>query len=78
LRPLDQALSDSQAGISVGMIAHLAVWAQAEGRAGCVSLNRPALIVANDSSVTAMAFSARIARIHTGRDDAACIPRLIL
>ena len=77
LRTLDQALSDSQTGISVGMVAHLAVWAQAEGRAGRVSLNRLALIVANDGRVTAMAFPARIARIEAARDETTCLPRLV-
>ena len=78
LRPLDQALSDSQTGIAVGMVAHLAVWAQAQRRAGGVSLNRLALIIANDGRVTAMAFPARIARIDAARDETTCIPRLVL
>ncbi len=75
---LDQALPDSQTGIPVGMVAHLALWAQAKRRTGRVSLNRLALIVANDGRVTAMAFPARIARIDAARDDTTCIPRLVL
>ncbi|EFH85528.1 hypothetical protein Krac_6750 [Ktedonobacter racemifer DSM 44963] len=75
---LDQALPDSQTGIAVGMVAHLALWAQAKRRAGRVSLNRLALIVANDGRVTAMALPARIARIDAARDETTCIPRLVL
>ena len=78
LGALDQALPDSQTGIAVGMVAHLALWAQAQRRPGRVSLNRLALIVANDGRVTAMAFPARIARIDAARDETACIPRLVL
>ena len=78
LGALSQALPDSQTGIAVGMVAHLALWAQAKRRAGRVSLNRLALIVANDGRVTAMAFPARIARIDAARDDTTCIPRLVL
>ena len=78
LRTLDQALSDSQAGISVGMIAHLAVWAEAERGSASIAFHRVSLGVANDSSVTAMAFPARIAGIDAGRDDAACMPGLVL
>ena len=75
---LDQALSDPDAGISIGMIAHLACFAEAEGSAGSVSRNVFALVVANDVCVTAVAFSARIARIHTARDDTACIVGFVL
>ena len=75
---LDQALPDSQTGIPVGMVAHLAVWAQAKRRAGRVSLNRLALIVANDGRVTAMALPARIARIDAARDETTCMPRFVL
>jgi hypothetical protein len=75
---LEQALPDSQAGIPVGMVARLALWAQAKRRAGRVSLNRLALIVANDGRMTAMAFPARIARIDAAGDDTTCIPRLVL
>ena len=78
LRTLDQALSDSQAGIAVGMVAHLALWAEAEGGAGSVARLWLSLVVAHDQAMTTMAFPARIARIHTGRDDTACIPRLVL
>ena len=78
LRTFDQALSDTQTGIAVGMIAHLALWAETERGSRGVAFHRLSLVVANDSGVTAMAFSARIARIHPARDDAACIPRLIL
>ena len=78
LRTLDQALPDSQAGISVGMVAHLALWAEAEGGAGSIALLGLSLVVAHDQAMTTMALPARIARIHTGRDDTASIPRLVL
>ena len=71
LRALDQALSDSQAGISVGVVAHLALWAEAEGGAGSIALLGVSLVVAHDQAMTTMAFPARIARIYTGRDDTA-------
>jgi hypothetical protein len=78
LRTFDQALSDTDTGIAVGMIAHLALWAETERGAGGVAFHRVSLRIANDSSVTAMAFSARIARIDTAGDDAACIPGFVL
>src|SRR5260221_14377940 len=78
LRTLDQALSDSQAGISVGMIAHLALWAEAEGGTGSIALLGLSLVIAHDQAMTTMAFPTRIARIHTGLDDTAYIPRLEL
>ena len=78
LRTLDQALSDSQTGISVGMIAHLALWAETERGTGGVAFHRVSLVIANDSSVTAMAFAARMARIDTAGDDAACMPGFVL
>ena len=78
LRALDQALSDSQAGISVGVVAHLALWAEAEGGAGSIALLGLSLDIAHDQAMTTMTFPARIARIHTGRDDTAYIPRLVL
>src|SRR5215469_2346742 len=62
----------------VGMIAHLALWAETERGAGGVAFHSLPLMIANDRSVTAMAFAARIARIHPARDDAACIPGLIV
>ena len=60
------------------MIAHLAVWAEAERGSASIAFHRVSLVVANDSSVTAMAFPARIAGIDAGRDDAACMPGLVL
>src|SRR5215469_12432791 len=78
LRTLDQALSDSQAGIAVGMVAHLALWAEAEGGAGSVARLGLSLVVAHDQAMTTMAFPARMAWIDAGRDDTACIPRLVL
>src|SRR5260221_2575094 len=65
-------------GSAVGIIADLALWARSESGAGGVAYHRVSLIIANDSSVTAMAFSARIARIDTAGDDAACIPGFVL
>ncbi len=62
----------------VGVSAHLALWAVDQGSARGVAFYRLSLVVANDSGMAAMTFSARIARIHPARDDAACIPRLIL
>jgi hypothetical protein len=69
LRARKQALTDPQAGISIGMIAHLALLAEAERGARGVALFWLALVVANESSVAAMTFPARIARIHATGDD---------
>ena len=77
LRTGNQALPDTQTGIAVGVSAHLALLAVDQGSAGGVAFQGLPLVVANDGGVTAMTFSARIARIHPARDDAACIPRLI-
>ena len=74
---LKQALTDPQAGISIGMIAHLALWAEAERGARGVALFWLALVVANDRSVAAMTLSARIARIHATCDDTGCIPGFV-
>ena len=75
---LKQALTDPETGIAVGMIAHLALWAQDKRGSYGVPLLRLASMVAHDQAMTTMAFPARIARIHTGRDDTAYIPRLVL
>src|SRR5215467_2811570 len=72
-----QALSNTQAGISVGMITQLALGTQAKRRARGIALKRLALVVANDGGLATMACSARIARVHTACDDTVCIPRLI-
>ena len=78
LHALEQALPDIQTGIAIRMVAHLALWAQAQGRPGCVSLNWFALLVTNDEPMAAMALPTRIARINAAGDDPACVPRLIL
>src|SRR5215469_2210228 len=74
---LKQALTDPQAGISICMIAHLALWAEAERGARGVALYWLALVVANDRSVAAMTLSARIARIHATGDDTGYIPGFV-
>src|SRR5215472_17154452 len=74
---LNESLSDTQTGIAVGMVAHLALRAQAERGTRSVALLRFSLVVANDGGLAAMAFSTRVARVHAAGDDAACIPRLI-
>ena len=78
LRALKQALSDPETGIAVGMIAYLALWTDDQGCAGGIARFWLSLVVANDSGVAAMAFSARIARIHPAGDDAACMPGFVL
>lgn len=77
LRALNESLSDTQTGIAVGMVAHLALWAQAERGARSVALHRFSLVVANDVCVAAMAFSTRVARVHAAGDNTPCVPRLI-
>jgi len=74
---LKQALTDAQAGVSVGMIAHLALWTVDQGSAGGIAFHGLALVVANDLGMTAMAFSARIARVDPTGDDAVFIPGLV-
>src|SRR5258706_3299101 len=76
LRALKQALSDPETGIAVGMIAHLALWAQDKRGSYGVPLLRLASMVAHDQTMAAMTFSTRITRIHPARDDSQ-VPRLI-
>jgi hypothetical protein len=76
LRALKQALSDPETGIAVGMIAHLALWAQDKRGSYGVPLLRLASMVAHDQAMAAMTFSTRITRIHPARDDSQ-VPRLI-
>src|SRR6266699_3155094 len=73
---LKQALSDPETGISVGMIAHLALWAQDKRGSSGVPLLRLASMVAHDQAMTAVTFPTGVARIHTGGDDL-LLPRLI-
>src|SRR6266446_7323253 len=73
---LKQALSDPETGISVGMIAHLALWAQHQSRAWGVPLLRLAGIIAHDQAMAAVTLTTGVARIHTGGDDT-MVPRLI-
>lgn len=61
---LNEPLSDQDAGITVGMVAHPAGFAEAERRARGVALFWLSLVVANERGTTAVAFPARIARIH--------------
>jgi hypothetical protein len=77
LRTGNQALPGTQTGIAVGVSAHLALLAVDQGSAVGVAFHGLSLVIANDRGVATMTFSARIARIHPARDDAACIPRLI-
>jgi len=74
---LNASLSDTQTGIAVGMVAHLALRAQAERGARSVALHRFSLVVANDVCVAAMAFSTRVARVHAAGDNTPCVPCLI-
>src|SRR5215469_8849867 len=74
---LNESLSDTQTGIAVGMVAHLALRAQAERGARSVALHRFSLVVANDVGVAAMAFSTRVARVHAAGDQTPGVPRLI-
>src|SRR5215469_3049355 len=78
LRTGKQALPNTETGIAVGVSAHLALLAVDQGSAGGVAFHGLPLVVANERGMAAMAFSARMARIHPAGDDAACIPRLIL
>ncbi len=73
---LKQALSDPETGISVGRIAHLALWAQDKRGSYGVPLLRLASMVAHDQAMTAVTFPTGVARIHTGGDDL-LLPRLI-
>jgi hypothetical protein len=60
---LSEPLSDTDAGIAVGVTAILALWADAERSAGSIALLGLSLIIANDMRVAAMTFSARIGRV---------------
>src|SRR6266851_7800637 len=53
---LNQTLTDDQTGIAIGMSSHLALWAEHQGRAGCIAFRGLSRIVANDRSMAAMAF----------------------
>jgi hypothetical protein len=73
---LNQALTDDQTGIAIGMPSHLARWAEHQGRAGSIAVHGLSRIVANERSVAAMAFSGGIAWVDpTGEKSLA--PRLI-
>src|SRR5215469_6035863 len=66
---LKQALSDTEAGVAIGMSAHVALWAVDQARTGSVAFYRALGIIANDLTMTAMAFSTGIARIHASGYD---------
>ena len=77
LRALNESLSDTQTGIAVGMVAHLALRAQAERGARSVALHGFSLVVANDGGLAAMAFATRVVRVDAAGDHCTCVPRLI-
>jgi len=74
---LNQALADTETGIAVGVPAHLALWAEAERRAGSVARFWLSLVIATDVRVAAVAFSARIPWVDPAGDDPH-VPRLVL
>lgn len=74
---LNEPLSDTDAGIAVGVAAILAMGADAERSAGSIALLGLSRLVANDMCVAAMTFSACIGRVDPARDDASGIPRLV-
>ncbi len=78
LRALKQeALTDTQTGIPIGMIAHLACLAHHQRGTRGISFGRLACIVAHNLIMAAMALSGRIARVYTAGDDL-LVPCLIL
>ncbi len=78
LRAIKQeALTDTQTGIPIGMIAHLACLAHHQRGTRGISFGRLACIVAHNLVMAAMAFSGRIARVYTAGDDL-LVPCLIL
>src|SRR5215469_13663316 len=74
---LNESLSDTQTGIAVGMVAHLARLAKTECSAEGIALHRFSLVVANDGDLAAMTFSTRVARVDAAGDDPH-LPRLVL
>jgi hypothetical protein len=74
---LKQALTDTQTGIPIGMIAQLARLAQDQRGTWSIALNWLADIVAHDQAMAVMTLSTGIARVHTGGDDF-MLPCLIL
>ena len=76
LRARNQALTDTQTGIPIGMIAHAARLAQHQSSTRGIARGRLASIVAHDQAMTAMTFSTGIVWIHAAGDDL-LVPRLI-
>ena len=73
---LNQALTNDQTGIAIGISSHLALLAEDQGRAGSIAFHSLSRFVANDRSVAAMAFSGGVAWVDpTGEKSLA--PRLI-
>src|SRR5579859_3743772 len=76
LRALPQALSDLETGIAVGVTAHLALWAQDQGRTRGITFFKLPLCVADKQPMTAVTLSTGIARVDTAGNDL-LLPRLI-
>ena len=73
---LNQALTNDQTGIAIGMSSHLALLAEDQWRAGSIAFHGLSRIVANDRSVAAMAFSGGIVWVDPTGDNP-LVPRLI-
>src|SRR5260221_808559 len=73
---LNQALTDDQTGIAIGMAAHLARLAEHQRCTGSIAFHGLSCVVANDRGMTAMAFSGRVVRVDPAGDDSS-VPRFI-
>ena len=76
MRAGNEPLSNDETGIAIGVALHRAVFTEHEGCAWGIALHWLARIVANDETVAAMTFPARIARVDPTGDDL-LVPRLI-
>jgi hypothetical protein len=73
---LDEAMSDNETSIAVGIAPHFAIRAEAERCARSVAANVLPLGVTHYAGMTAMAFPGCVARVDPARDDP-LVPRLI-
>jgi hypothetical protein len=72
----NQALTDHQTGISVGMASHVTLRAQDQRCAWCIAFCRLACLIASDKPMTASTIPARVPGIDSTGDDP-CIPCLV-
>ena len=73
-----ESLTDLEAGVAVGMAAHLALWTDDQRRTYLIALLGLPLRITNDLRTATGAFPASLLRVDPAGDNPGLVPRLIL